>query len=150
MTDASGQFSFTKIIVSDVDRVFPFYRDVLGLAEVARVRIGEGEHELDEIIMGAAGGGYRVPSLVIQRFPNRPLPAPGEATLGFIVPDVDRAVEAAEAAGGALVRPARTVADHGVRVAFVTDNDGHLLELVQTLQDRQQPSRREEQEGNGK
>jgi catechol 2,3-dioxygenase-like lactoylglutathione lyase family enzyme len=42
-------------------------------------------------------------------------------------------VEAAKTAGGVVVRPARTVADHGVRVAFVTDNDGHLLELVQTL-----------------
>lgn len=129
----SARFAFTKLIVSDVDRLFAFYRDVFGLGEIARVRQGQGESELDEIIMGPEGAGYSVPSLVIQRYPNRPVPERGEATLGFIVPDLDRTLEAAVNAGASIDRPARTAPEHRIRVAFVKDTDGHLIEVVQTL-----------------
>lgn len=130
----SSQFSFTKIIVADVDRLFAFYRDVFGMAETARVRQGEGEAELDEIIMGPAGTAYSLPSLVIQRYPNRPIPARGEATLGFIVSDIDRTIETALAAGATIDRPIRTATEHSIRVAFIKDPDGHLIEIVQMLQ----------------
>ncbi len=127
----SSQFSFTKIIVADVDRLYGFYHDVFGLAQINRVRQGEGQAELDEIIMGPAGAGYSVPSLVIQRYPNRPVPARGEATLGFIVADIDRTIQTAVAAGAVIDRPVRTAAEHGIRVAFIKDPDGHLIEIVQ-------------------
>jgi len=126
-------FSFTKLIVADVDSLFAFYNKVFGLVEMARVRQGEGEHELDEIIMTAAEGGYSVPSLVIQRFPNRPIPAPGEATLGFIVEDVGATVERALAGGGSVYRVAAAQPQHGVKVAFVRDSEGHMIELVEML-----------------
>lgn len=129
----SGRFSFTKIIVTDVDQLFAFYRDVFDLAETARVRQGEGEAELDEIIMGPAGAGYVTPSLVIQRYPNRPIPTRGEATLGFIVSDIDRTIETAVAAGATIDRPVRAATEHGIRVAFIMDPDGHLIEIVQML-----------------
>ena len=133
----SSQFSFTKIIVADVDRLFAFYRAVFGMAETARVRQGEGDAELDEIIMGPAGAGYSVPSLVIQRYPNRPIPAPGEATLGFIVADIDRTIKTALAAGATIDQPLRTAAEHGIRVAFIKDPDGHRIEIVQMLQNHE-------------
>lgn len=126
-------FGFTKLIVSDVDSLFAFYAAVFDLAEMARVRQGEGENELDEIIMGAAGGGYTTPALVIQRFPNRPIPVPGEATLGFVVQDVDATVAAALAAGGSLHRAAHAQPQHGIKVAFIKDSDGHLVEVVEML-----------------
>jgi predicted enzyme related to lactoylglutathione lyase len=130
---AQTGFGFTKLIVSDVDSLFAFYARVFNLAEVARVRQGEGEDELDEIIMGAAGKGYSTPSLVIQRYPNRPIPAPGEATLGFVVQDLDATVANALAAGGSIHRPAKAEPQHGVKVAFIKDSDGHLIEVVQML-----------------
>jgi len=126
-------FGFTKLIVSDVDGLFAFYNRVFGLVEKARVRQGEGEHELDEIIMSAAGPGYSTPTLVIQRFPNRPIPAPGEATLGFVVEDVDATVAAALAQGGSIYRPAHAQPQHGVKVAFIRDSDGHMIEIVEML-----------------
>jgi predicted enzyme related to lactoylglutathione lyase len=125
-------FGFTKLIVSDVDQLYRFYQTVFGLAQVARVRVGEGEDELDEIIMGASGS-YSVPTLVIQRYPNRPVPAPGEATLGFVVEDVDATVKLALETGGELHRPARAQPEHGVKVAFIRDSDGHLIEIVEPI-----------------
>jgi len=83
--------------------------------------------------MGAAGKGYSTPSLVIQRYPNRPIPAPGEATLGFVVQDLDATVANALAAGGSIHRPAKAEPQHGVKVAFIKDSDGHLIEVVQML-----------------
>jgi catechol 2,3-dioxygenase-like lactoylglutathione lyase family enzyme len=126
-------FGFTKLIVSDVDRLFAFYNSVFGLVEKARVRQGEGEYQLDEIIMGSRGEGYATPTLVIQRFPNRPIPKPGEATLGFVVADVDATVAAALAAGGSIYRAAHAQPQHGVKVAFVRDSDGHMVEIVEML-----------------
>ncbi|WP_196221857.1 VOC family protein [Sphingobium sp. CAP-1] len=126
-------FGFTKLIVSDVDSLFRFYARVFGLAEVARVQQGDGADALDEIIMGAAGTGYATPTLVLQRYPNRPVPAPGEATLGFVVPNVDATVATALSAGGSIHRAAQTQSHHGVKVAFIKDSDGHLIEVVQML-----------------
>jgi len=133
----SSPFSFTKIIVADVDRLYGFYHDVFGLAQIKRVRQGVGETELDEIIMGQAGAGYSGPGLVIQRYPNRPVPARGETTLGFIVSDIDQTIETAVAAGAVIDRPLRTAPEHGIRVAFIKDPDGHLIEIVQ-MSERQQ------------
>lgn len=136
----SGQFSFTKIIVRDVDRLYGFYHDVFGLAQITRVRQGEGETELDEIIMGPAGVGYSVPSLVIQRYPNRPIPVAGEATLGFMVSDIGKTIERAVAAGATIDRPIRNAPEHEIHVAFIKDPDGHLIEIVQM---HQQPAPKE-------
>lgn len=125
-------FTFTKLIVSDVDSLFAFYSSVFGLVERARVRQGEGENELDEIIMDSSAPAS-IATLVIKRYPNRPVPAPGEATLGFIVDDVDATVAKAVANRGSIYRAAQTQAQHGVKVAFIKDSDGHLIEVVEML-----------------
>lgn len=124
--------SFFKIIVADVDRTFDFYHHVLGVEQNVRVRTGEGHDALDEIVskpVGDAGA----PVLSIKRFLNRAAPPPGELQIGFIVPDVDRALADAVAAGGAVLKPAKDMPEHGVRVAFIHDIEGHAIELVQLL-----------------
>jgi uncharacterized protein len=63
---------------------------------------------------------------------GRPVPVPGAVALALNVDapdDVDGAVAAFEAAGGALVRAAQT-ASWGGRTAYVEDPDGHLWELA--------------------
>lgn len=129
----TSRFGFTKIITADVDRVFGFYQAVLGLEQRVRVRQGEGEHQVDEIITTGPGGDRSGPTLVIQSYPNRPLPAPGEATLGFVVDDVDAVVANALAQGGSVYRAAHAQPQHGVKVAFVRDCGGHMIELVEML-----------------
>lgn len=130
---ASAGFSFTKIVVRDIDASERFYCDVMGLKRVLRFQTGEGEFELDEVIMssnGAHDGGH---NLIVIRYLNQPAPTPGEGIFGFTVEDVDATIAAALAAGGALHRPARIVEEHGIKVAFVKDPEGHLLELVEML-----------------
>lgn len=130
---AASQFSFTKILVNDVDAAQRFYCDVMGLALVLRFQTGEGEFELDEAILSANGaydGGH---NLIVIRYINQPAPKPGEGIFGFTVEDVDATITAVLAAGGTLHRPARILEEHGIKVAFVKDPEGHLLELVEIL-----------------
>jgi predicted enzyme related to lactoylglutathione lyase len=43
-------------------------------------------------------------------------------------------VQRAKDAGGELVDPIRDNPDHGVRVAFVSDIEGNLIEVVQVIE----------------
>lgn len=132
---AATGFSFTKMIVADLAAATRFYTETMGLKVVLTFATGEGEYQLEEAILSTTGtydGGH---SLALVRYVNCPPAAPGEAIFGFTVEDVDAAIAAVIAAGGALARPARPVAEHGIRVAFVTDPEGHLLELVQRMPD---------------
>lgn len=130
---ATTGFSFTKMIVADLAAARRFYTETIGLKLVLTFANGEGENQFEEAILSTTGtynGGH---SLVLVQYLNRPPATPGEAIFGFEVENVDATVEAVIAAGGALARPARTIAEHGIRVAFVTDPEGHLLELVQMM-----------------
>ena len=124
--------SFTKIIVADVERVFEFYRRVLGVEQHVRVRQGEGYDALDKIISKPVGA-QMAPTLAIKCFVNRPPPQPGELQIGFVVSSVDEVVEAALAAGGSIEKAAVDQPQHGVRVAFFRDVEGHSVEVVELL-----------------
>ncbi|MFG2960992.1 VOC family protein [Streptomyces sp. NPDC048291] len=117
--------------MTDPEAQFAFYSAVLGMAEKYRFSQGEEGDALEEIIMTQAGGGD--PTLVLLCYPNRPKPVPGEAVLGFSVPDLDDTVRRVVEAGGSVAEPPREVAGFGIRVAFVLDPEGHRLELVQPL-----------------
>ena len=56
-----------------------------------------------------------------------------ESILGFTTDDLDAFLQRALAAGGSLFREARSMDDLKVRVAFVRDVEGHLIEVVQPL-----------------
>ncbi|MGW9131907.1 VOC family protein [Streptomyces sp. NPDC055681] len=126
-----ARFHFTKILVTDPEAQFAFYSSVLGMAEKYRVRNGEGDNALEEIIMTPAGGGD--PTLVLLHYLNRPKPTPGEAVLGFSVPDLEATVRQAVAAGGTVAVPPKAMPEFGISVAFVLDPEGHRLELIQPL-----------------
>ncbi|WP_413098249.1 VOC family protein [Streptomyces sp. Inha503] len=126
-----ARFHFSKILVTDTESQFAFYSSVLGMAEKYRFRHGEGDDTLEEIIMTSAGGGD--PTLVLLHYLNRPKPAPGEAVLGFSVPDLEDTVRRAVEAGGTVAQPPVGVTEFAIKVAFVLDPEGHRLELVQSL-----------------
>jgi len=129
---AMPRLSFMKIIVGDVDRVFDFYNRVLGVEQHIRVRTGEGYEELDEIVSKPVGGEGGI-SLAIKRFVNRPAPVPGELQVGFTVENVDATLAAALEMGGSVLKPAVDMPEHGVRVAFFKDLEGHTVEIVGAL-----------------
>lgn len=133
MTTANdGQFAFTKIIVADIERAFAFYHSVFGLIEIARISNGEGETEMHEIILGKAGEqGIPVPTLIVQRYPNKLLPPLDAVTLGFTTANIEATVAKAIAAGASITVPITTDTEHRVKLAFLIDPHGVTLELLQ-------------------
>jgi predicted enzyme related to lactoylglutathione lyase len=126
-------FSFTKLIVHDLEKMAAFYGEAYGLHAVHR-RSGEsitGE-EIDEIML-SADPTARYGSLVLIKYLVRGPSPNGEAILGFTTGDLPALLERIRAAGGAVVEPIREMPDLELRVAFATDPEGHLAELVQML-----------------
>ncbi|MCP1470470.1 putative enzyme related to lactoylglutathione lyase [Sphingobium sp. OAS761] len=127
-----AHFGFCKLRVNDLEKTAAFYRSVFGLADWKRVAHDNSATTggpIDEITFRstAAGG----PSLTLLKTVDRPAPPIGEAVMGFITPDLAALLVRAKAAGGELARPIRDMPEHKVKVAFVKDNEGHLIEVVE-------------------
>jgi predicted enzyme related to lactoylglutathione lyase len=126
-------FSFTKLIVHDLERMAAFYREVYGLHAVNRVR-GEsiGGEEIDEIMLSpdpkAQWG-----SLVLLKYLGRAPSPGGEVILGFTTADLPALLERVTKAGGRIHAPTKEMPELKIRVAFAADPEGHLAELVQVL-----------------
>jgi lactoylglutathione lyase len=124
-------FSFTKLVVTDLDASGVFYTEVFGVEEQYRVRAEIGGRPIDEILYQstAAGGG----TLVLLRFADTPEPPAGSVILGFVTDEIDDVFTRAIAAGASVVDPVHESPEHGVRVGFLADLDGHLIEVCQFL-----------------
>jgi catechol 2,3-dioxygenase-like lactoylglutathione lyase family enzyme len=122
------------LLVADVDRALAFYRDVLGLEEIPR-----------PAILTAPGAWLRVGNqqlhLIGEADPgrssamNRPYD-PQEIAIGYgnhialVVASLDEVLERVRAHG---VEPSDPLArGDGVRRAFITDPDDHIVELMET------------------
>jgi predicted enzyme related to lactoylglutathione lyase len=130
---ASEAFSFTKLVVHDLEKAADFYREAYGLHAVRRVR-GEriGDEEIDEIMLSAdpqAAFG----SLVLLKYAGRAAPPSGELLLGFTTQDLPALLDRIRAAGGRVSVPMRELPELRLRVAFAADPEGHFAELVQLL-----------------
>ncbi|MCP2167864.1 VOC family protein [Goodfellowiella coeruleoviolacea] len=123
-----GQLTFVKVVVDDLDAQAEFYRCVLALTAVHRLSGGAGEGRYEQLVLAGSGAG---PTVLLVRYPDRAVPPAGEVVLGFGVADVDEVVRAAVAAGGSVRVEPRALPGTGMRVAVVTDPEGHALELVQ-------------------
>jgi len=51
--------------------------------------------------------------------------------MGSVTGDIVALFERALAADGSLPRPMRDMPEHGVKVGFVADPEGHLIEVVE-------------------
>lgn len=131
MTGNSDHFGFTKLIVIDLDKVADFYKAVFGLSELARVESNVAGRAISEIMFHPTAEGGA--SFVLLKFLDQKAASASEVILGFQAVNVDAAVERALAAGGKLVDPVRNMPEHGVRVAFIEDVEGHLIEVVELL-----------------
>ena len=125
-------FGFTKLIVADVEKMASYYTRVYGLNALHRVKAAIAGEPISEVIMGP-GEQMSAESLVMLKFLDRGVPPQGEVILGFTTTDLAALLERAVAAGGKIIEQARDMPEHGVRVAFVTDPEGHLAEVVQML-----------------
>jgi predicted enzyme related to lactoylglutathione lyase len=131
MPEAS--FTFSKLIVHDLEKMAAFYRDVYGLHAVNRVR-GQsiGGEEIDEIMV-SADPNAQYGSLVLLKYLGRGRSPSGELILGFTTDDLPGLLERVRAAGGGVHAPIKEIPEMNLRVAFATDPEGHLAELVQMI-----------------
>ncbi|MEV3964368.1 VOC family protein [Nocardia sp. NPDC050193] len=128
---SSSRFAFTKILVNDLVAQFEFYSSVFGRVERTRYEFDDRPDPLAEIIMTSPDGTEQ--SLVLLHYKNRPAPTPGSAVIGFEVRGLDDVVRRAEESGATVIEPPTTMAEIGIRVAFVQDPEGHVLELFERL-----------------
>jgi predicted enzyme related to lactoylglutathione lyase len=126
-------FSFTKLVVHDLEKMAAFYGEAYGLHVLNRVRgVSIGDEQIDEMMLGTDPKA-QWSSLVLLRYLARGPSPSGEAILGFTTDDLPALLERVRKAGGGIVAPIKEMPELKVRVAFATDPEGHLAELVQVL-----------------
>jgi len=129
---SKAHFGFTKLIVNDLEKTVAFYKEVCGLEEWARVSADVNGREIDEIMLQPTAENGA--TLVLWKWRDREAIVVDEVILGFQTPDVTAFVQRVRDAGGTIVQGIKDMPEHGVRVAFVTDVEGHLIEVVELLQ----------------
>lgn len=130
----TATYTFTKLVVDDIDAMCDYYCSVFGLHPGTRERFDNsvGGEPIDEVALVAnPGDPYGAVSLL--RFEQRgPAAAsPDEVILGFTTPDLSNLVDRLTKAGGQLVGPIKEMPSHKIRVAFARDPEGHICELVE-------------------
>ncbi len=129
---ADGAFTFTKLIVGDVDKSAAFYRDVCGLTEVNRISAtGDDGRALTEIILTATPPGGA--TLILITYHGEPVSPAGDSILGFYTADIDAFLERLTTAGGKITSPVKSLPEHGLSFAMATDNEGHIIEALHRL-----------------
>ena len=129
MTATTTHFGFTKLLVTDLEKSAAFYTSVFGMNEQYRVHADIGGRDIDEILFEPTAPGGSM--FVLLKFAGVTAPSSDELILGFVTDDVDDLVQRVIDAGGRVTREALVQPEHGVKVAFVTDNEGHLIEIVE-------------------
>lgn len=126
-----AHFGFAKLVVADLDAASAFYRAVFGLEPLQTVESDIAGRPIKEIIFRPTADGAG--TFVLLTFVGTAKPASDESIVGFITADIDGLFERARAAGGTIAQTVRDQPEHGVRVGFLADPEGHLIEVVQML-----------------
>ena len=122
---------FTKLIVEDLDRAAAFYQSVCGLVEEWRGDDAIAGRPMREVHfkLDPPGNG----SFTLTKFLDAPRPQCQAMILGFVVGDIEAFVSAATEAGAELVQDIHPRAEYGVKVAFLNDPEGNLMEIVELV-----------------
>ena len=132
MTDnfSGGTFAFTKLVVRDLSKADAFYRTVCGYSEGQWVTDTAGGRPIQEVIYRRPEGGLE---LVLLTYLDGAVGSAGDVITAFDTPDLDAFQARLLAAGGAVAEAIRDLEFNGnpMRIAFFTDPDGYLLEVMQ-------------------
>lgn len=126
-----GTLGFTKLIVDDIDAMSKFYRAVCQIEEEGREDARIGGHPIREVHFRSDPPGTG--NFTLTKFLDAPRRAGRAVILGFITKDLAGFVQRAVRAGGTAVDPVQTMPEYGLKVAFVRDIEGNLIEVVQML-----------------
>jgi lactoylglutathione lyase len=125
---ADGAFTFTKLIVGDLEKAAAFYRDVCGLTEVNRIDAESDGRSLTEIILNGGPA-----TLILICYHGEPAALKGDSILGFFTADIDAFLGRLVKAGGAVTSPVKTLPEAGLKYAMTTDHEGHIIEALQRI-----------------
>lgn len=120
-----------RVLATDVDALAKFYSEAFGMSETRRP---VDTPTFKEIVLNSgstpdvAKKATSTPIVIATRAKAGP-PAGGMAALIVEVPDMDKAIARATAAGAKLMRPVAKSAE-GLSYAFLTDPDGNQFELL--------------------
>ncbi len=128
----ADDLAFTKLVVDDLDAMADYYCAVFRLHRATRARFeqGVGGEPIEELALVATAGD-RFGALHLLKFEKRPAAAPEEVILGFTTRDLAGLIERIRRAGGSLASEVKEMPDHGIRVVFARDPEGHWNEIVE-------------------
>jgi len=131
------KLTYVRLLASDFDACFRFYRDVMGF-EVAWGQEGSGYADFktgettlalfDRAEMAQQAGTANLPANV---------EAQDRSMLIFEADDLDTLVEELGKRGANIVNPARDYPDWGIRAAHLRDPDGNLIEINKPMPRKQ-------------
>ncbi len=127
---AATHFNFVVVVVSDVDRAFAFYTDVLGMRERGRA-IPDKKHF--EIIVGFDDN-PTMPGISIKYRNGPPNPrGNGSSAINLVVKDLAAIVARVVPMGGKIVLPLMRSDTPKMSNSFaiIEDPDGNMIELVE-------------------
>jgi lactoylglutathione lyase len=136
MVEVGVRFDHVGLTVADLAAEASWFCDVFGLVRELAVRVEALDLSIEMLIH--PGHGYRLELLHRPGSTARGKPVtPAEAALregyghvAFDVTDLDAAYERAVARGARPVMPPGPSPEAGVRMAFVADPEGNLVELL--------------------
>ena len=128
-----GNFSFTKLVVDDLEGMSAYYQQAYGLKEHGRIQAEIDGDPIDEIFLGAESG-HGPGSIMLLKFTTRPAPSPGAIILGFQTDDLETLLGEVESAGGRRQTEISESEVAPVRVAFTVDPEGNASENIQIME----------------
>lgn len=131
MLDSSREveFSFTKLVVRDLERATSFYQSVCGYAVGHTYEASLDGRPVRETILMNPGG---APELVLFTYLEGPHPSSGSVITVFDTVDLDAFQRRVLEAGGTVFEPASTLAvEPPMRFAVFADPEGFLLEALE-------------------
>ena len=128
----STRYSFTKLVVHDLEKMAAFYKQVYDLQQIARIQAQIGPDPIDEIILGV-GNDMSQSSIILLKYIERPASQSRELIQGWSTDDLPALLDRVRAAGGSVAVDLEVKPEMKIKVAFATDPEGHLAELIQML-----------------
>jgi predicted enzyme related to lactoylglutathione lyase len=128
--DSGIRVRSVRVLANDPEAIATFYEKAFGMSEVRRPANSATFKEI-AINSGSTVEKARMATSAPIVIATRPKDAPAGAMASLIlqVPDLDKALDSAKAAGASVLRPPNKSAE-GNSFAFVKDPDGKQIELV--------------------